>query len=169
MPSGQISRAMFVPWSWGATVTRTRKNAYQTTWSLAGSRLDVCACFSHSEGKRCRSTSSMLSFEMPCLRRLSGLSGSTFVLLAHLLVHLRELPYFFKKTDSILIDSRAVCSTDDCTGSQLTLIQYLSTRKFQTAMGFVWRLPGQNKGFPCITGLIIRRNTTPHVQFQRRL
>ena len=32
--------------------------------------------------------------------------------------------------------------------------------------GFVWRLPGQNKGFPCIPGLIIRRNTTPHVQFR---
>ena len=33
-------------------------------------------------------------------------------------------------------------------------------------MGFVWRLPGQNKGFPWIPGFMIRRNTTPHVQFR---
>ena len=40
--------------------------------------------------------------------------------------------------------------------SVVTLIQYLFTRKFQTAMGFVWRLPGQNKGFPYNTGLVLR-------------
>ena len=39
-------------------------------------------------------------------------------------------------------------------------------------MGFVLclaearRLPGQNEGFPWIPGLMIRRNTTPHVQFR---
>ena len=47
-----------------------------------------------------------------------------------------------------------------------------SVSQMAIVMGFVLclaearRLPGQNEGFPWIPGLMIRRNTTPHVQFR---